>query len=156
MAWELDSKVAWTYWNLIKARKKEAEMKMALVRCPVLRRGREWRLGGATSVCHHLASHCSRYCHCSGLTRWLQWPGLQKPAVSFYNTTGNSFTYSVQPHASKLFFRQSLIVETSCLAWLIDFDDPYFYKISWGLIFLSSMECLVVGRPLPLRVGCSL
>ena len=39
---------------------KKAEMKMlaAVLRCPVLRlRGgmeREWRLGGATSVCHHL------------------------------------------------------------------------------------------------------
>ena len=33
--------------------------------------GREWRLGGATSVCHHLARHCSRYCLGSHLSGWL-------------------------------------------------------------------------------------
>ena len=32
---------------------------------------REWRLSGATSVCHHLARHCSRYCLGSHLSGWL-------------------------------------------------------------------------------------
>ena len=65
--------------NLVKARKKDCGGSSEVSSV-----GREWRLGGATSVCHHLASHCSRYCH------WLggsgeHLPGLQLPAVNFYN-----------------------------------------------------------------------